>query len=321
MKLLVTGGAGFIGSHLCDALVGEGHDVVCVDDLSLGLRANIEHLAGNDQFRFEEVDILKREQFRPVVAQGGFDAVFHLAANSDIPRGLTEPDIDLQKTFLTTIEVLNAIREAAISRLIFASTSAIYGELDQALNEDTGPLWPISLYGAAKLGSEAFISAFSACFSIQAHIFRFPNVVGERATHGAMFDFITKLRANPRELVVLGDGSQVKPYVYVKDLVAGILFGWKHGHDRLNCFNLGVDSATSAIQIAEIVRGEMGLPDAVIRYTGGDRGWVGDVPRFRYDLTKIHALGWRAANTSDEAIRVAVRAELDLHPFRPQGAA
>jgi UDP-glucose 4-epimerase len=320
MKLLVTGGAGFIGSHLCAALIEDGHEVFCVDDLSLGRTENIEHLVAHPRFRFARIDLLNRDQFRPILTSGGFAAVFHLAANSDIPRGLTDPEVDLRKTFLTTMEVLLAMREARVQQLVFASTSAIYGELDRPLNEETGPLWPISLYGAAKLGSEAFISAFSACFGIQAYIFRFPNVVGERATHGAMFDFINKLRANPDELVVLGDGSQAKPYVYVKDLVSGMVFGWKHSNDRLNCFNLGVDSTTTVTRIAEIVREETGLPGAAIRYTGGDRGWVGDVPHFRYDLSKIHALGWRATMTSDEAIRAGVRAELKLHPFRPSGA-
>jgi UDP-glucose 4-epimerase len=235
-----------------------------------------------------------------------------MAANSDIPRGLTDPETDLKKTFLTTIEVLFAMKASAVKRLVFASTSAIYGELDVQLTEDVGPLQPISLYGAGKLGAEAFISAFSACFGIQSWVFRFPNVVGERATHGAMFDFINKLEANPSELVVLGDGSQSKPYVYVKDLVRGILFGWANSSDPLNCYNLGVESTTTVRTIAEIVRDEMGLHKALIRYTGGDRGWIGDVPHFRYDLTKIHRLGWRAEMTSDQAVRAAVRAELDL---------
>jgi UDP-glucose 4-epimerase len=314
MKLIVTGGAGFIGSHLCDALIKEGHDLVCIDDLSLGRLSNIAHLLKpeTDRFRLVELDILDRDRFQAVVAEVKPDAIFHLAANSDIPRGLTEPETDLKKTFLTTFEVLLAMKNVGIKQLIFASTSAIYGELDIPLTEDVGPLKPISLYGAGKLGAEAFVSAFSACFGIQAWVFRFPNVVGERATHGAMFDFINKLEANPAELVVLGDGSQSKPYVYVKDLVAGILFGWANSGDPYNCFNLGVESTTTVRRIAEIVREEMTLDQATIRYTGGDRGWVGDVPHFRYDLTKVHRLGWRAKMTSDEALRAAVRAELDL---------
>jgi UDP-glucose 4-epimerase len=318
-KLLITGGTGFIGSHLCDALIDGGHDVTCVDDLSLGRIENVRHLFDRPGFRFERLDLLDRAGLRDLMATGSFDCVFHLAANSDIPRGLEDPEVDLRKTFLTTFEVLYAMRAAGVRRLVFASTSAIYGELDRPLNEETGPLWPISLYGAAKLGSEAFVSAFGACFDMQAWIFRFPNVVGERATHGAMYDFINKLRANPRELVVLGDGGQTKPYLYVKDLVAGILLGWTHADGRLNCFNLGVESATSVTRMAEIVREEMGLHGAAIRYTGGDRGWVGDVPRFRYDLAKIHGLGWRASRTSDEALRTAVRAELEAIGYAGRG--
>jgi UDP-glucose 4-epimerase len=314
MKILVTGGAGFIGSHLCDALIDDGHDLICVDDLSLGRAANVAHLAGRgaERFRLVELDVLDRERFQELVLSTRPGAIFHLAANSDIPRGLADPETDLKKTFLTTFEVLLAMKAAKTKQLVFASTSAIYGELEVPLTEDVGPLRPISLYGAGKLGAEAFISAFSACFGIQAWVFRFPNVVGERATHGAMFDFINKLEANPSELVVLGNGTQSKPYLYVKDLVGGILFGWAHAGEVFNCFNLGVETTTTVRRIAEIVREEMGLDRAAIRYTGGDRGWVGDVPHFRYDLSKVHNLGWRAGMTSDEAIRAAVRAELAL---------
>ena len=166
---------------------------------------------------------------------------------------------------------------------------------------------PISLYGAAKLCSESYISAYCHNFGIRAWICRFPNVVGDRSTHGVIFDFVRKLNRDPKRLEILGDGRQHKPYIYVKDLVSGILFCWQNSHETLNVYNLGVDSETTVTEIAEIVVDEMGLKDVELAYTGGDRGWKGDVPFFAYDLTKVHTLGWSASRTSNEAVRHSVR--------------
>ena len=196
-----------------------------------------------------------------------------------------------------------------IRKLFFASTSAIYGETYDVLDENYGPLKPVSNYGAGKLASEAFISAFSANEGIQVWITRFPNVVGERFTHGVIYDFIHKLQKNPYELEVLGNGEQFKPYVYVKDLVAGILYVIDHSNDQYNVFMLGTDSRTKVKDIAKMVIEEMGL-DATIKYTGGDRGWKGDVPEFRYDLTRINKLGWKAPHNSNESVRLAIQKAL-----------
>lgn len=311
--LLVTGGAGFIGSHLCDALHDAGHTVVCVDDLSQGRQEHLHRLLNQPRFAFCECDLLDRNSLSDIFEQfGPFDAVFHLAANSDIRRGIVDYSIDLQRTFNTTFAVLDKMREFNVPQLIFASTSAVYGERETPCSEDSGPLNPISPYGAAKLSAEAYISAFSACYGIQAWIIRFPNVVGPRSTHGVVHDFIRKLTGTPDSLQVLGDGRQSKPYIYVSDLIEAMVFIWSRAHERYNCFNIGVDSTTTAGRIAEIVREEMNLPEARILYSGGDRGWVGDVPRFRYDLARIHRLGWHARRSSDEAVRLAVRAELEL---------
>jgi UDP-glucose 4-epimerase len=312
MNVLITGGAGFIGSHLADALLGLGHTVTCLDDLSLGTRRNLAHLESVDRFRFVLCDILDQPKLHDAFSNGAFDIVFHMAANSDIQAGATDRSVDLDRTFHTTFEVLQAMKDHGVDKLVFASTSAIYGELDELLHEEIGPLFPISFYGAAKLASEGYISAFSANFDLQAWIFRFPNVVGERSTHGAIFDFINKLEKTPDELEILGDGSQEKPYLYVKDLVDGILFGWQNSSQPLNFFNLGVDSRTNVTRMAEMVREEMQLTTAHLRYTGGSRGWVGDVPKFDYDLSKINALGWKARRSSDDAVRLAIQAELAL---------
>lgn len=309
MKILVTGGAGFIGSHLDDALIARGHQLTIVDNLVLGRKENIAHLMDNPKFRFIEADLLDMTKMREIFAEGKFDMVYHLAANSDIQKGGKDPMVDYQLTFNTTFNVLQLMKEFGIKKFFFASTSAIYGETYDVLNEDYGPLKPVSNYGAGKLASEAFISAFSSTYGIQTWITRFPNVVGERFTHGVIYDFIKKLRNNPKELEVLGNGEQCKPYVYVKDLVEGILYVIDHATDKYNVYMLGSDTRTKVKEIATMVIEEMTL-DAKIRYTGGDRGWVGDVPEFRYDLTKVNTLGWVAPHNSNDSVRLAIQKAL-----------
>lgn len=309
MNILITGGAGFIGSHLCDALIARGYHVTVIDNLVLGKRENIEHLIGHENFKFVNADLLWPEALKREFEIGNFDMVYHLAANSDIQKGGKDPMVDHQLTFETTFSVLQQMKDFGVKKLFFASTSAIYGETHDVLNEDYGPLRPVSNYGAGKLASEAFISAFSSTYGFQTWITRFPNVVGERFTHGVIYDFIHKLQQNPKELEVLGNGKQCKPYVYVKDLVEGILYVVDHADEDYNVFMLGTDTRTKVEEIAAMVIEEMGL-DATIRYTGGDRGWVGDVPEFRYDLTRVNQLGWKAAYTSNEAVRVAIQKAL-----------
>ena len=309
MKILVTGGAGFIGSHLDDALIARGHYITVVDNLILGRKENIAHLMDNPNFKFVEADILDAETMHKVFAEGKFEMVYHLAANSDIQKGGKDPMVDYQLTFNTTFQILQLLKEFEIKKFFFASTSAIFGETYDVLSEDYGPLKPVSNYGAGKLASEAFISAFSSTYGIQTWITRFPNVVGERFTHGVIYDFIKKLHNNPKELEVLGNGEQCKPYVYVKDLVEGILYVIDHASDKYNVYMLGSDSRTKVKEIAAMVIEEMGL-DAQIRYTGGDRGWVGDVPEFRYDLTKVNTLGWVAPHNSNDSVRLAIQKAL-----------
>ena len=307
MNILVTGGAGFIGSHLIDSLMQDGHNVVCVDDLSLGKEEYVYHHRSSPRFTFVNLNILNNKSFDTLFKKNNFDHVFHIAANSDIQQGAIDRTLDLHRSFMTTFATLECMKINEVKNITFSSSSAIYGDHARLLNEDTGPLLPISFYGAAKLCSEAYISAFCENCDIKAWIFRFPNVVGERATHGVLFDFINKLRKNPKELIILGDGNQEKPYLYVKDLVDGIMFGWKNSREKINYFNLGVKNTTRVTKIAEIVVEEMGLDDVKFIYTGSDRGWTGDVPRFQYDLSKITALGWKAQRTSDEAVRLAVK--------------
>jgi len=306
-SVLVTGGAGFIGSHLIDLLLKEGLEVVAVDNFELGRPENLSHLAGNQCFQFIEMDVLDRNKLSRLFSEQSFETVFHMAANSDIARGGTDTGRDLRLTFLTTFEVLDAMRAAGVRQIVFASSSAVYGELDEFLRENSGPLQPASLYGAGKLAAEAYVSAFAHNFGIQGTICRFPNVVGERSTHGVVFDFINRLAADPARLRILGNGRQEKPYLYVRDLVDAILFLWKKAALPIECFNIGVPGTTTVTRIAEIVVEEMALANVVFDYTGGDRGWVGDVPQFRYDTSKINSHGWHAPRDSDASVRLAVQ--------------
>ena len=245
-----------------------------------------------------------------IFAEGQFDMVYHLAANSDIQKGSEDPTVDYSLTFNTTFNVLQCMREFEVKKFFFASTSAIYGETYDRLTENYGPLRPVSNYGAGKLASEAFISAFSSAYGIQTWIVRFPNVVGERFTHGVIYDFIHKLHENSKVLTVLGDGEQIKPYLYVRDLVDGIQFVCQNTNERFNVYNLGSNTRTKVKEIAQMVIEEMEL-DAKIEYTGGDRGWIGDVPEFKYDLTKINNLGWFAMHDSNESVRLAIQKALE----------
>ena len=306
MNILVTGGAGFIGSHLCDYLLAEGNNVVALDNLLRGRMENVEEAMKNKNFKFVKCDICELENFYKAFKENHFDVIFHMAANSDIASSHDNPNVDFDNTLTTTYNVLLAMKKYNVKNIVFASTSAIYGDAGVSVDEDFGPLFPISHYGASKLASEAFLSSFCENYGFKCWITRFPNVVGERATHGAIFDFINKLRKNHNELEVLGDGTQIKPYLYVKDLVEGILFVWKNTNEQVNFFNLGVESRTTVKEMAEMVIEEMKL-DAKIKYTGGDRGWVGDVPQFSYKLDKVHKLGWKAKITSNEAIRKSIQ--------------
>ncbi|MEY8336986.1 NAD-dependent epimerase/dehydratase family protein [Lachnospiraceae bacterium 62-35] len=308
MKAFVIGGAGFIGSHLCDALLAEGEQVICVDNFSLGTREHIEHLKDNSRFKVYEVDAAVKDKLEPVFAENKPDYVFHLAANSDIQASASNPEVEYKNTYTTTFQILSCMREHKVKKIFFASTSAVYGDKrDVLLEEETTGLSPVSYYGAAKLGSEALISAFSYMNDMKALVFRFPNVIGPRLTHGVVFDFIRKLEKDPKHLQILGDGRQTKPYIYVLDLVDAIM-KFKDTHKvGVTLYNVGVEGETSVTAIADMVCQELGLQDVEYRYTGGEGGWKGDVPRFAYCIDRIHAAGWRAKDSSDQAVRKTIQ--------------
>jgi UDP-glucose 4-epimerase len=307
MRILVTGGAGFIGSHLCDRLLGRGAEVWCVDNLRLGRRRNIAQLAAAPAFHFHELDLLDRAALDALFDSAGFEAVFHLAANSDIAAGASDSRLDLDLNLLTTVAVIEAMRRHGVKRLFFSSTSAVFGETNALLHEDFAPLEPISFYGASKLAAEAYVSVFAHTFGGRAVILRFPNVVGERTTHGVIHDFLRRLEADATELKVLGDGSQTKPYLYVGDLVDAVLTAWDRAEGAYAVFHAAGIGTTSVREIAEIVVAAAGQPTTRIVYAGGDRGWPGDMPHFRYDIGRLQALGWSPQRHSTEAVRYAVQ--------------
>lgn len=311
MKALVVGGAGFIGSHLCDALLAEGHSVVCVDDFSLGTEENIRHIKSHERFVLYREDASRREGLTEVFQEEMPEYIFHLAANSDIQASAKNPDVEYRNTYGTTFQILSCMRQFGVKKLFFASTSAVYGDKrDVLLDENTPGLAPISYYGAAKLGSEALISAFSYMNDMQALVFRFPNVIGPRLTHGVIYDFLRKLQRDPGYLQILGDGRQTKPYIYVTDLVSAIIQFMETEESGVTLYNVGVEGETSVTGIADIICQELGLTDVRYEYTGGEGGWKGDVPRFRYCVDKIHGAGWKAQYTSDEAVRKTVRGNI-----------
>ena len=285
--------------------------MVGVDNLILGRLENLADAARNPRFEFRQLDVNQTapclDFLREQMARRPIDTVWHMAANSDIQAGVRDPEVDLRLTFLTTFNVLSLMRELGIRQLVFASTSAIYGALDTTLAEDSGPLFPISSYGAMKLASEGVISAAIERFLSGAWICRLPNVVGARATHGAIYDFIRKLRANPGELEVLGDGTQEKPYLHVKELVDAMIFIFQHSREPMNYYNIAPASGSTTVRyIAEAVV-RAAAPGAAIRYTGGSKGWPGDVPKFRYSIEKLRALGWTPKLSSNEAVELAIQ--------------
>jgi len=310
MKVFITGGAGFIGSHLVDTLLAKEFRVTVYDNLSSGDMKYIKHNFKNNNFHFVKADLLDLEQVSKEIK--GHDVIFHIAANPFVRLGETQTDLDLKQGAIATYNILESMRRNNIKKIVFSSSSVIYGETPPIfLPETYGPTLPISMYGAGKLAGEGLISAFVGTLDFQAWIYRFANIVGSRGTHGVIIDFIDKLRNNPDELEILGDGKQQKPYLHVSDCVDGIVFGFEHSYEPINLFNLSCDTDTTVTRIAEMVVEEMGLDNVHFNYTGGSRGWKGDVPRFQLDAGKINTLGWKAKYTSDDAVRKAIQEVLE----------
>lgn len=303
-KVFVVGGAGFIGSHLVDELVARA-SVTIYDNLSVGRREFVSDAIARGA-TLVVGDVLDSAALTQ--AMRGHDTVFHLAANPEARHGLANTRLDLEQGTIATQRVLEAMREVGAQRIVLASSGTVYGDTSKPCSEqDLGSL-PISLYGASKLASEALVSAFVECFGFQGFILRFGNVVGPRGTHGAILDFLNKLKRNPAELEVLGDGRQSKPYVYVGDCVRGLIFAVDNARERLNVFNIAPEDVTSVAHIADLCVRNSPSPSAKIHFVGGARGWPGDIPVSHLNPAKLAELGYRVKHTSDQAVEAAVLA-------------
>jgi UDP-glucose 4-epimerase len=310
-KIFVTGGAGFIGSHLTRRLLAQPgvEGVIVYDNFSSGTRRHLEAVAGDARLSVVEADL--KDLKRLSAAMAGSDTVFHLAANPDIAKAVTQPDIDFWEGTYLAQNMLEAMRVNGARRLLYMSGSGVYGEnAAVAFPENYGPCLPISTYGASKLACEALISAYCHMFELTARAFRFANVVGPRQTHGVGYDFIRRLRSDPSQLRILGDGSQSKSYIHVDDILDAVLLANERCPLRYDVFNVATDDYITVKQIAGLAVQVSGLAPDSVRYdfTGGDRGWKGDVPIVRFDCAKIKALGWRSRRTSAEAMRDAMSA-------------
>lgn len=301
MKILITWWAGFVASNITKRLLEQWHQIVAIDDFSLGRKEYIEGFMEDVHYTFVQEDLLNLDNIKPYFIW--IDLVIHLAANSDISKGAQITDIDLRLWTLATYNVLECMRLSNVRQIIFSSTSAVYGIAKKVPTwEDDGPLFPISLYGASKLACEWLISAFSHNYDIQAWIFRFGNVIGRNPTHWAAFDFVKRLKADPSKLVILGNGKQAKPYIYIDDLIDWIMYGYHHSQDILNYFNLCPEGNTSVTVIAQSIISHMGLEHVALEYTWGEQWWKGDVPQVQLETTKLKMLWWSPKYDSQSAV-------------------
>lgn len=310
MRYLVTGGAGFIGSNLVDTLLAQNPEkIVAVDNFRTGKETFIEAQKTNTNYEFLNMDIKKIESY----PKETFDWIFHLAANADIRGGLKNTRVDLEENVIGTHSVLEFMRKKDIKNLVFASSSALYGETEIIPTpEDLPNIQPISFYGASKIAAEHFISSYCYTYGMQSWMFRFANVVGKRSTHGVIPDFVNKLKNNPNELEILGNGLQTKSYFDVSDCVDGLINIPKADNKIVvEAYNLANDETIKVKDLAPIVVNEMGLTNVQYKFTGGDRGWVGDVPITILSFEKAKNLGWRTKISLEEGVRRTVRYLLD----------
>ncbi len=307
MKLLITGGAGFIGSHLTDFYLSKGHYVTVIDNFCTGKKEFLTTAQRYSRFTLLKADLTDYKDILKKIPDN-IHTVFHLAANSDVAKGMTDPDIDFHNSTLATFNLLKVMISKKIRRIFYTSGSGIYGDPgSKKVMETYGPLFPVSYYGATKLSAESLIYAFSYLHNLKSFILRPANIIGVRATHGVIFDFINQLRKNPQALRILGDGKQYKSYLYISDVIEAINCVWSKSKERINLFNLSSNSTITVNRIAEIVIEEMGLTNVDIIRTGGYGGWKGDVPIIKLDNKKIKKLGWNERYNCEEAVRKTVR--------------
>jgi UDP-glucose 4-epimerase len=310
-RYLIVGGAGFIGSHFCDHLLSaEGTSAVTIfDNFSSGRDWHVAHHSRDSRFKTVRGDV--KDIVALTAATSNHDIVIHLASNPDIARAATEPDIDFREGTQLTNNVLEAMRRGGVGCILYASGSGVYGDTGQTeAAEDYTPMRPISTYGASKLAGEALICAYSYMFDIRGLCFRFGNVVGPRQTHGVGFDFVRNLRADGTRLRILGDGLQSKPYIHVSDVISAVLWAQHHSLNKFSVYNVATGDTITVKEIADLACEMVGLNPSKVKYefAGGNRGWKGDVPVVKLDVSRIRALGWPGARPSRDALRLALEA-------------
>jgi len=300
MKYIVTGAAGFIGSNLVDRLINDGHCVLGIDNLSTGRIEFLKKSLASERFTFLEGDITNKEFLE--ASFKGWDFVYHLAANADVRFGLNHPYKDIEQNTIGTFNVLEAMRANNIFKIGFSSTGSVYGESSQIPTLENAP-FPIqtSLYGSSKLSGEALITSYCEGYKFEANIFRFVGILGERYTHGHIYDFYQKLKRDPSQLEILGDGKQRKSYLYVQDCVEAMLTAEEKMTDNINIYNLGVDSYCEVMDSVKIICNELKISPK-LRFTGGERGWVGDNPFIFLETSKIRSLGWTPKLSIQEGV-------------------
>lgn len=303
-KAFVTGGSGFIGSHVVDALLSDGIEVVVYDNFCTGQRSFLPP-DGTPGLTIVQGDVLDCSTLETGMA--GSDFVFHFQANADVRGGREHTRIDLEQNTVATWNVLEAMRKLGIKGIAFASSATVYGEPEVFPTPESYAPLQTSLYGASKYAGEAMIQAYCEYFEMRCFIYRFVSWIGERYTHGVIFDILKKLASDPTRLPLLGDGTQQKSYLYVKDGVRGILQGVQSATGAKNIFNLGHDQFVTVAELVKVVLGEFGAPDVPLEFAGGRRGWLGDSPLVHLDTSRLKALGWQPETSIEEGVRRTVR--------------
>jgi UDP-glucose 4-epimerase len=305
MKAIVTGGAGFIGSHLVDRLLNDCYEVTVIDNMSCGTMENLKQHKNNPKLTVYQKDIKDAEALNEIFA--GHDVVFHLAAHANIRNSLVNHKADLENNLVGTVNILEAMVKNKITDFVFASTSAIYGAATIMPTPENYMPIQTSLYGASKLACEGYAEAFTGFSPIKMWAYRFANVIGERCRRGVIWDFVHKIAKNPNELEILGDGTQSKEYFHVTDCVDGIITGYQNSHAKVNLFNLAIEENITVDEVADIVLQEMALQKIKRIYSGGSQGWIGDNPVVHLSIDKIKSLGWNTKISSKKAISMTTR--------------
>lgn len=298
--IIVTGGAGFIGSHLTEALLSEGEDVLVIDNLSTGKLSNLSSVS--DKVFFKKMDLRNSSDVLSLFSKHSPHSVFHFAADADVKSSSFSPNSFFENNVLATFNVLEACRKTGVKKIVFASTSAVYGDSTHFPTQETASLLPISNYGASKAACESFVCSYSHSYEITSVVLRFANVFGERSTHGVIFDFFRKIKKNPSELEILGNGLQSKSFLYVSDAVSACILSWRKCFNQFNAFNVGSSSIHSVKEIADEVCSAMNLSPSY-KFTGGERGWVGDTKKVFLDSSKLINLGWREKTSFKQGLK------------------